>query len=623
MKSADPAREPLYQALFTASLDAMVISALDGRILAANPAACRLLDRDEEEILRMGRGAMVDPSDPQVDQALAIRRRTGRFQGELTFVRKGGERFPVEVSTVVFQELGQADQTVVIFRDITERKRTELQLRLSEEKFARAFYTSPDAITVTRRSDGCYVEVNAGFTAVSGYTPEEVLGRSPVDLKIWLKQDQRDAFIRELDEKGEVNNLEVDFEFKGGRVKTTLVSARPIQIDGLPCLLSTTRDITDRKRLEESMLRTQKLESIGLLAGGIAHDFNNMLGSLLGFIELAREAAKQAGAEKAGGYLDRALGIYDRARGLTRQLLTFSKGGDPVRRPLPLGPLIRSSATFALSGSNVVAKFDLDDNLWLCDGDEDQIGQVVDNLVLNAVQSMSGGGTVTVSARNVPQAVGHEGRYAQISVADDGPGIEPANLTRIFDPFFTTKETGHGLGLATVFSIVRRHGGWVEASSVPGSGALFSFYLPATESAAPAPPEAPVSPEHRGQGRILVVDDDPSLLEVERQWLESMGYEVDTCQDAASGLLMGEMATFEGRPYSAAVLDLTIPGGPGGIELARWLRARDPGMVLIAATGYSEAAVVARPQEFGFAAKLVKPFRKEDLNKLMGELFSS
>ncbi len=613
---------PEYQALFAASLDAIMITTTDGRILAANPAACRILGRDEEDIRRLGRWGLVDRDDPAVAQALETRARTGSFEGELTFHRKNGESFPAEVSTATFADGAQAGKTVMIFRDITERKRIAESLRLSEEKFGRLFYMSPDGITVTRRSDGRYQEVNPGFTLTSGYEPDEVLGHTPIELGIWTSAEQRERFVLELEVKGQVLNGEFDFRFKGGRIRTCLVSARPLEIGGVPCILSTTRDITERKHMEEALLRTQKLESVGLLAGGIAHDFNNMLGGLMGFLELAKEMDRQGHHERVSGYLEKALGIFPKARGLTHQLLTFSKGGNPIRRTLALGPLVRTSATFALSGSNVVGEFHLPDQLWPCDCDETQISQAVDNVVLNAIQAMPLGGVLTVGARNVTQVMGRIGRFVEVTVTDQGPGIQSENLNKIFDPFFTTKPAGRGLGLATVFSILRKHGGWVDVTSVPGSGATFHLYLPASTDPLTTAASA-AECVHRGEGLFLVMDDNEAILEVSTEWLMSMGYQVHTCRDGDEAVRLIARANQQGHPYRAALLDLTVPGKQGGLETARLLRNSDHSLVLFASSGYSEDPIVANPGDFGFMGTMVKPFQKKDLCVLLSSVLSS
>lgn len=601
-----------FRSIFEASLDAIMLTTPDGKILAANPAACRMLARAEEELIRLGREAVVDPSDPRVAVAIRTRAETGRFQGELTFLRHGGEPFPVEVSTSVFVDGEGQPKTTMVFRDVSERKRSEAALRVSEEKFSKVFHTSPDGLTLTRMDNGRYLEVNPGFTELSGYRPEDVIGRTSLELGVWVKPEERRAFVEALSEHGQVINLEAEFAFKDGVRKTCLVSARPLEVGGVPCILSTTRDITERQRMAESLQRIQRLESLGVLAGGIAHDFNNMLGGLFGFLELAREGLRAGKLDRLPIFLDRALGIHERARGLTKQLLTFSKGGAPQRKVLSLEPLIRLTTTFALSGSNVVPRFSLAPGLWPCDCDETQIGQVLDNLVRNAQQAMADGGEVRVSARNVLHPADHVGPFVEISVADQGPGIAPDNVSKIFDPFFSTKATGHGLGLATVFSVVHRHGGWIDVESAPGNGATFHVFLPASPQQVTEVEEEAETSQGKG-GRILVLDDDEAILEVTGAILEGLGYEPTLCHQSAQAVERYREAMASRRPFAAALLDLTIPGEAGGVAAARSIRSADPKAVLVAVSGYSEVPTRDPAGACWFNEQMTKPYLQREL----------
>jgi len=255
-----------WRSLFTTSLDGILLTTPQGEILAANPAACRLLGRTENELRRLGRDVVVDASDPRLAPALETRR-TGSFQGELRFLRHTGEPFPVEVSTGVFSDEQGELRTSLVFRDISDRKRTQESLRTSEERFAKVFHTSPDGVTITRRSDGQYLEVNEGFATLSGYQPHEVIGRTSLELRVWVDPDQRLRFVQTLTDRGEVSNFEALFQFRGGVQKTCLVSARQLEIEGVPCILSSTRDITERKRAED--LLSQEKERLAVTLASI------------------------------------------------------------------------------------------------------------------------------------------------------------------------------------------------------------------------------------------------------------------------------------------------------------------------------------------------------------------
>ncbi|MBN8217113.1 MAG: response regulator [Spirochaetes bacterium] len=379
---------------------------------------------------------------------------------------------------------------------------------------------------------------------------------------------------------------------------------------------------TQRRRIEENLQRSQKLESLGLLAGGIAHDFNNLLHGVFNLVELAKLKLARGEAQKAGEFLEATKPVYGRARALAQQFLTFSKGGAPVRRTIPIEPLLRHCAEFSLAGSKSTARVAIDGALWLCDADEQQLGHAIDNLLINARQAMPQGGSIEASARNVeiqPPSGGALGRFVRISVRDGGCGIPDENLPRIFDPFFTTKEKGQGLGLTMVHSILKAHGGWVEVESGPGKGSAFHCFLPA--SGAQAPPEPfPARGAERLCGaacRVLVLDDQEYARRVAREFLEEQGFrvgEADHGQAAVERIYEGLAA---GDPYRIAILDLTIPGGMGGREAAKAMGAADPALYLVAASGYSNDPVMAAPAEHGFHAALSKPYLADELLGLM------
>jgi PAS domain S-box-containing protein len=384
------------------------------------------------------------------------------------------------------------------------------------------------------------------------------------------------------------------------------------------------RDVTERDRMEEQLRNTQKLEALGVLAGGIAHDFNNLLTGVFGCVDVAR--VRSAQPSKAREALEKAMSVLDKARGLTRQLLTFAKAGEPIRRPLRLDQLVRDAVGFALSGSEVASDLQIADDLWPCEVDEQQISQVVDNLVLNARQAMASGGTLSVRLRNL-QLTDDEvaplpaGPHVCLSVSDRGPGIPYQLRARVFEPFFTTKPGGTGLGLATVHSIVRKHGGHVEVESEVGEGATFHVYLPARPDGVPGAPSARPEPAAgEGHGRILVMDDERYVREVARDSLECLGYEVLLACDDEEAVRLLRQAQDRGERVDAVILDLTIPGGHGGAAALQRLRSVAPMLPGIASSGYSGDGVMARPAEHGFSAALLKPYTIADLRLVLAQV---
>ncbi len=371
-------------------------------------------------------------------------------------------------------------------------------------------------------------------------------------------------------------------------------------------------DVTDRKKAEEELLRASKFESLAVLAGGIAHDFNNFLTAILGSLTLIRLKSKlPSGVERL---INQAEQACLKARGLTQQLLTFAKGGAPVRKTASLKDILRETVSFCLRGSNINWQVEIEPDLALVKVDVTQMSQVIGNLVINAKQAMPQGGRLVVRAENV-NLNGEfglpPGRYVRILVMDEGEGIPPEILPKIFDPYFTTKEEGTGLGLAISYSIVRNHGGHIAVSSRLGQGTTFEIYLPASEEKTE---DVPSSPETlpRGTARVLVVEDEELVRQVFREALEFGGYEVEEAQNAEEALEKIEMALALGRPFEVAILDLTIPGGMGGKELLPKIKACDPALKTILASGYTNLV----PKDYGrlgFDAVLKKPFTMEEL----------
>jgi signal transduction histidine kinase/CheY-like chemotaxis protein/ABC-type uncharacterized transport system substrate-binding protein len=377
------------------------------------------------------------------------------------------------------------------------------------------------------------------------------------------------------------------------------------------------RDITEQKQMEEEILKAQKLESLGVLAGGIAHDFNNLLTGIMGNISLAK--LKINPAEKAFLRLVEAEKACNLTRDLTRQLLTFAKGGAPIKKLDSMTRIIMDSAGFVLRGSNVLCEYSLPEDLWDVEVDAGQMSQVINNLIINADQAMPDGGLIDVSAENV--IIGpdtalplKEGRYTHILIRDQGAGIAKENLAKIFDPYFTTKKKGSGLGLTSVYSIVMRHGGHVSVESLPCSGTTFHIYLPASGEVLV---EEPALPQQREpgevRGRILVVDDEKVVRETAREILGHLGYQVDVCEEGTAALSLYREAKESGIPYAVVLMDLTIPGGMGGKVMVKKLLEIDPDAKGIVTSGYSNDPILAHYRAYGFCGMITKPFKVEEI----------
>ncbi|HEY1170405.1 MAG TPA: PAS domain S-box protein [Verrucomicrobiae bacterium] len=379
------------------------------------------------------------------------------------------------------------------------------------------------------------------------------------------------------------------------------------------------RDVTDETRTAEELLRTSKLESLGILAGGIAHDFNNILTVIIGNISIAKMQTPQG--NPAQNRLDEAEKASLRARDLTLQLLTFAKGGAPIKQTASITDIIKDTTGFVLHGSKVQCVYDLAPDLWAVEVDEGQISQVMDNLVINAVQAMPNGGKIFVSGQNVTLDANSgihlpAGKYVQVSVQDEGTGIPMDILPKIFDPYFTTKASGNGLGLATSHSIIRNHNGLMTVQSIVGEGTTFKLYLPASDKPL-RQTRIDLKPLTKCQGRVLVMDDDDRIRDLLKSMIEALGYEAETTATGNEAVNRYRDAMSAGKRFDVSIMDLTIPGGMGGKEAVKLIKELDPKAKAIVSSGYSNDPVMANHQENGFIGVLSKPYKIQDLARVL------
>ena len=385
------------------------------------------------------------------------------------------------------------------------------------------------------------------------------------------------------------------------------------------------RDISEKKKAEEEILRGRKLESLGMLAGGIAHDFNNLLTAILGNISLAKSYSSPS--DKAFGRLEAAARAGERAQELTTQLLTFSRGGAPIKKKASIAELLRDSVIFALRGSNVQPVFSVPDDLWKAEVDETQMHQVIHSLAMNAVEAMPDGGSVRVDAQNLEIGDDHvvplkDGRYIRIAIRDFGVGIPREILDKIFDPYFTTKDKGSGLGLATAYSIVKQHGGLITVRSRVGIGSIFYVYLPAASERSESPRTVRETTMSL-KGRILVMDDDEMIRDLTMELMESIGLDASFAKDGSEAIAMYEAARQAGRAFDAVIMDLTVPGGMGGQEAVEIIRKFDPEVKAIVSSGYSDCPIMAEYETYGFLGALPKPYRLSDVTRLLSAILST
>jgi signal transduction histidine kinase/CheY-like chemotaxis protein len=417
---------------------------------------------------------------------------------------------------------------------------------------------------------------------------------------------------------------------KDGKRIPCLIYASPIVRSGVTVgLRGIIIDNRDQKRLEQEILKAQKLESLGILAGGIAHDFNNILTSILGNLSLARLYLDRGdnGVDRVRDRVSDAETASRRAKDLTQQLLTFSKGGKPVKRLIASAEVIREAAGFTSIGSGVRCEFDLAEDLWDVEADAGQLTQVLNNLVINASQAMGRGGLVRIIADNIPEARSKTfslgaGNHIRICVQDRGTGIPEEYLSRVFDPYFTTKEGGSGLGLATAYSIVHNHGGTITVDSRPGEGTTVCIFLPAEGTCSTRKVDVEIEPVC-GQGKILVMDDEEGVRLVVSEMLDVLGYRCVTTGDGNEAVRLYREAMSGGDPFSAVLMDLTVPGGMGGKEAVMHLLDADPGVRVIASSGYSNDPVMSNHGAYGFKGVIGKPYRVKELAEVVRRILQT
>jgi PAS domain S-box-containing protein len=508
-----------------------------------------------------------------------------------------------------------------------QRKKAEDALRDSEQRYRAIVEHAYDLIIETTAKGECqYVTPNC--PQVLGYGAPDMLGKSFFDFvhpeeRISLSESFHSHVqaLQEIDMVCRLQTKQSEWRWFESHIHPFRTSV------GTVVGVIVTRDITERKRSEEERMRAVKLESVGLLAGGIAHDFNNILTSVFANIGLAKMVtAKHAlpDGEKVIERLAAGEKACLRARDLTKQLLTFAKGGAPVKSTTSMASIITDTVQFALRGSDVRCTMHFPDDLWPVEVDEGQMSQVLQNLVINGDQAMPEGGTIGVEAENC--AVVSEmslplkpGNYIRVSVTDQGIGIPQDHLPKIFDPYFTTKQKGSGLGLATTYSIIKRHEGHIAVSSSLGKGTCFTFYLPASATM-PARNDETSEGLLQGAGRILVMDDEEEIQDVLGTMLQHLGFDVDLASDGQQAVARYTRAIQDGTPYVAAILDLTIPGGMGGKETFRRIKDHHPDAKVIVSSGYSNDPVMANASQFGFSGFIAKPYNLIDLSKVLSQI---
>ena len=525
----------------------------------------------------------------------------------------------------LFMFLGGAGAYLALyFLSMRTIYRAEEALMNSKQLLEKMFASLHDAIFIVDYQTGKIIDCNTAATEIFGYKREEVLGQTTDHLhESKGKSEQFGERLKSTWEKGFLDLPEFNMKRKDGTVFPAEHSMLPLDEKGkMIGWVIVVRDITHRKKIEEEFLRTEKLESLGRLASGIAHDCNNVMIGVLGNISLLKSLINRQ--DKAYQIVEDAERAAWRSKDLTLRLLTFSKGGAPIKKVASIVELVKESAHLALSGSNVKCEFLIPNEIWPVEIDEGQMDQVMDNLIINANQAMPEGGIIEIQFENIPNSGNSvlplkKGKHVKISIKDHGTGIAREHLSKIFDPYFTTKRDGSGLGLATAYSVVKRHGGHISVESEIGVGTTFHIYLRASkEKFAPRTPQEKIS--RRGQGNILLMDDKEVVRYTAKRMLNNIGYDVICARDGSETIAIYKEALQAGKPFVAVILDLTVPGGMGGKETVRKLLEIDPNAKAIVSSGYSNDPVMSEFKKYGFIGLLEKPYRMQELRDILSRV---
>ncbi len=518
-------------------------------------------------------------------------------------------------------------------REIAVRSLAEKALAAEKERLAVTLRSIGDGV-ITVDTEAKVILINRAAETLTGHSQKEAEGR-PFTAVFPVRQNnmhvEGDDPVRALLKSTEPASLPTPSTLMGrdGTERLVATTASLIRSEDATVIgaVIVFRDITEQQRMEAELLKARKLESIGTLAGGIAHDFNNLLAVILGNISFARMLLDDN--QKAVKRLDEAEKATIRGKDLSYRLLTFARGGAPVKKPAVLDDIIRDAAELTASGSTSKCIYEFPDDLYRAQIDEGQIRQVIHNLVMNARESMPDGGTIRIAAENVdlvhPEGPLAPGRYIHLTIEDSGCGISPEDLERVFDPYFTTKEMGSekgmGLGLAICYSIVKNHNGYISISSEPGAGTTVSVYLEAYDSHVESWPALTVPREGKGR-RVLYMDDEEQVRDLAGQILQHLGYDVEFARDGAEAIELFRNGIDSGAPYDLVVLDLTVPGGMGGREAMENILAINPMVKAVVSSGYVNDAIVRDYRKYGFSGVVAKPYSIEQFRRVIESVFN-
>ena len=599
---------------------------IDRVITEVNDTFCRITGYSADEIIGNS-SRILYPTDEEFEFVGKEKYRQINEKGsgnvETKWKKKNGEIIDVMLSSSAVDMNNLSRGVTFAVLDISERKAFEETIRMRDIQLNNIAVNTPAVLFqfYVKNDD------ERGFHYISEST-EQVFGIKNNlndffdEFVSHVSTDYRKDFLASIEHSVK---YKIPWEFVGIFNKNPEESiwfrcmSNPVILENEIVYNGIATDITDKVRYLALSDRESRLDSLALLAGSIAHDFNNILGGIFGYIEMARNYSRSD--KLVSGYLDNAMQIFDRTKTLTSQLLTFAKGGEPVKKCGSISQSLIELTRFLMNSSNLSYEFSFPEDLWMCDFDHEQINHAFENIITNALQAMPAGGSLYISAENVDipeKKISYlkMGKYVKVSIRDSGTGIRGDLIPKIFDPFFTTKNKCNGMGLATSYSIITRHNGCIDVVSLPGKGAAFYVYLPASETQPETKP-LKISTEHAGKGNILLMDDEVFIRETVGEMLKLMGYNVYKVTEGGEALYTLEEEIKKGVNFKAIILDITIQNGMGGKETISRIRKMGIETPAFASSGYSDDPVISRPKDFGFTDSLRKPYRMEDLASLL------
>jgi len=612
--------------------DAVVATDANGRVTMMNPVAEHLtgwkateaFGKNLHEILHIINAHTREPAINPLDQVLKSGKTIGLANHTILISKNGAEYQIADSAAPIIDNEGCVRGVILVFRDVSEKYRLEEAQRDSEDQLNFAMETSLIGVWTLNLKDHSATR-SLIHDQIFGYTNLLPHWSYETFLEHVLPEDR--TMVDHHFQYAIANHSDWNFECRIRRVsgeERWIWAAGRHQFSHTGAayrMAGIVQDITERKRAETELQKMHRLTSVGTLAGGIAHDFNNILMGLFGNISLVKS---ELPTDHPGFKpLENAEKSMFRAILLTKQLLTFSKGGDPVKEDVSLGTIVEEVTRFDLSGSNVKLVYRQTDDLWSANVDKGQIMQVISNITINAREAMPNGGHLYITLENT-QPGPNKGNYIKVTIRDEGTGIDPKIIDRIFDPYFTTKHSGNGLGLATSYSIIHKHGGHIDVASELGIGTTFTLYLPASKTQ--LPPERGKKVASRlslnPSLKVLILDDDDMIRTVIPRWLQKMGCSATACPDGRQAIDLYKESLKAGNPFDILILDLTLPGGLGGQEVLREILAIAPKARAIVSSGYADSAIMASHKAHGFKGVLAKPYTKEQLQEVLEDVLN-